>query len=234
MRILVTGGGSEEPIDNVRAVTNFSTGRTSAFLADFFAGTGHEVTEIVSERAVKAKSARILPYKTYRELAALLEGECRNSSYNLVVHAAAVSDYSPYQIVVDGKEYQCGQVSKVPAGAELVVRMKKNPKLVDSLKLWCGNNTKIVAFKLTSNASLSERQMAVKKIFDADKNHHLSPDFVVSNDLSEIQGNQHPCVIYGADMKEVARAEDLAGLGQAILHLTVEKAGNTARSDRRA
>lgn len=219
MRILVTGGGSEEPIDNVRAVCNFSTGRTSAFLADFFAGAGHEVTEIVSERAVKAKSARILPYKTYRELAAALEGECRKGSYDLMVHAAAVSDYSPYQIVVDGKEYQCGQVSKVPAGAELVVKMKKNPKLVDSLKLWCGDKTKIIAFKLTSNASESERKAAVKKVFDANENHLLSPDFVVSNDLSEIKGDSHPCVIYGRKMEEAAVAGNLTGLAEAILKL---------------
>lgn len=219
MKILITGGGSEEPIDNVRAVTNFSTGRTSAFLADFFAGAGHEVTEIVSERAVKAGKARLVTYKTFAQLAAALEGECRNGSYDLVVHAAAVSDYSPYQIVVDGKEYECGSVSKVPAGAELVVKMKKNPKLVDSLKLWCGDKTKVIAFKLTSNASVGERKAAVKKLFDANENHLLSPDFVVSNDLSEIKGDVHPCVIYGRAMEEAAVAGDLAGLAEAILQL---------------
>ena len=219
MKILITGGGSEEPIDNVRAVTNFSTGRTSAFLADFFAGAGHEVTEIVSERAVKAGKARLVTYKTFAQLAAALEGECRNGAYDLIVHAAAVSDYSPYQIVVDGKEYQCGSVSKVPAGAELVVKMKKNPKLVDSLKLWSGDKTKVIAFKLTSNASVGERKAAVKKVFDANENHLLSPDFVVSNDLSEIKGDVHPCVIYGRGMEEAARAGDLAGLAKAILKL---------------
>lgn len=219
MKILITGGGSEEPIDNVRAVTNFSTGRTSAFLADFFAGAGHEVTEIVSERAVKAGKARLVTYKTFAQLAAALEGECRNGAYDLIVHAAAVSDYSPYQIVVDGKEYQCGSVSKVPAGAELVVKMKKNPKLVDSLKLWSGDKTKVIAFKLTSNASVGERKAAVKKVFDANENHLLSPDFVVSNDLSEIKGDVHPCVIYGRGMEEAAVAGDLECLGKAILKL---------------
>lgn len=222
MKILVTGGGSEEPIDNVRAVCNFSTGRTSAFLADFFAGLGHEVTEIVSERAVKAGKARLVTYKTFAQLASALESECRNGSYDLIVHAAAVSDYSPYQIVVDGKEYQCGSVSKVPAGAELVVKMKKNPKLVDSLKLWSGDKTKVIAFKLTSNASVGERKAAVKKVFDANENHLLSPDFVVSNDLSEIKGDVHPCVIYGRGMEEAAVAGDLEGLGKAILNLAGE------------
>ena len=32
MKILITGGGSEEKIDNVRSICNFSTGRNSSFL----------------------------------------------------------------------------------------------------------------------------------------------------------------------------------------------------------
>jgi phosphopantothenoylcysteine synthetase/decarboxylase len=219
MKILVTGGGSEEPIDNVRAVCNFSTGRTSAFLADYFAGQGYEVCEIVSERAVKAEKARLLTYKTFAQLAACLEKECRTSSYDLIVHAAAVSDYSPYELVVDGKTYACGEVSKVPAGAELLVKMKKNPKLVDSLKLWSGDKTKVVAFKLTSNASVSERQTAVKKVFDANKNHLLSPDFVVSNDLSEIKGDLHKFKILNRSLEVAKEGESLSGLAQAILEL---------------
>ena len=219
MRILVTGGGSEEPIDNVRAVCNFSTGRTSAFLADFFAAQGHEVTEIVSERAVKAERARLLTYKTFAQLAEVLEAECRNGSYDLIVHAAAVSDYSPYQIVVDGKEFACGSVSKVPAGAELLVRMKKNPKLVDSLKLWAGDKTCVFAFKLTSNAGPEARKLAVEKILSAHQNKNLVPDFVVSNDLSEIKDDVHKFKILNRALEVVEEGDSLSGLAQAILEL---------------
>ena len=219
MRILVTGGGSEEPIDNVRAVCNFSTGRTSAFLADFFAAQGHEVTEIVSERAVKAERARLLTYKTFAQLAEVLEAECRNGSYDLIVHAAAVSDYSPYQIVVDGKEFACGSVSKVPAGAELLVRMKKNPKLVDSLKLWAGDKTCVFAFKLTSNASPEARKLAVEKILSAHQNKNLVPDFVVSNDLSEIKDDVHKFKILNRSLEVAEEGDSLSGLAQAILEL---------------
>ena len=219
MKILVTGGGSEEPIDNVRAVCNFSTGRTSAFLADFFAGQGHEVTEIVSESAVQAQKARLLTYKTFAQLAACLENECRTGSYDLIIHAAAVSDYSPYELVVDGTAFACGEVSKVPAGAELVVKMKKNPKLVDSLKLWSGDKTKVIAFKLTSNASVSERNVAVKKVFDANENHLLSPDFVVSNDLSEIKGDLHKFRILNCELGVAKEGQSLSELALAILEL---------------
>ena len=219
MKILITGGGSEEPIDNVRSVTNFSTGRTSAFIADFFAAQGHEVTEIVSERAVKAERARLLTYKTFAQLAEVLEAECRNGSYDLIVHAAAVSDYSPYQIVVDGKEFACGSVSKVPAGAELLVRMKKNPKLVDSLKLWAGDKTCVFAFKLTSNAGPEARKLAVEKILSAHQNKNLVPDFVVSNDLSEIKDDVHKFKILNRALEVVEEGDSLSGLAQAILEL---------------
>lgn len=217
MKILVTGGGSEEPIDNVRAVCNFSTGKTSAFLSDFFSQAGNDVTEIVSQKGVKPCKAKFLTYRTFSDLAALLEKECREGNYDAVVHAAAVSDYSPVVVIVDGKEYQVGEFSKVPAGSELTIRMKKNPKLVDSIKMWCKSKTKVIAFKLTSNASLEERKAAVKKIFDANENLEYVPDYVVSNDLSEITEKIHPCRIFDKNMDVVCQVSDLEELGNALL-----------------
>ena len=130
MKVLITGGGSEEPIDNVRSVCNFSTGRTASFLADFFADSGFEVTALMAEKAVKPSRSitRVLTYKTFAQLKSALEEECRTGHYNAIIHAAAVSDYSPETIQVDGKSYKAGEVSKVPAGTELVIRMKKKSK----------------------------------------------------------------------------------------------------------
>ena len=219
MKILVTGGGSIEPIDNVRAVCNFSTGKTSAFLSDLFFLAGNEVTEILSERAIKPSKAKCITYKTFAELAAVLEEECKSQKYDAVIHAAAVSDYSPYCIVVDGKEYSVGSFSKVPAGTKLSIKMKKNPKLIDSIKSWCGFKTKVVAFKLTSNATIDERQEAVSKIFSSHEDKTLVPDYVVSNDLSEISTFEHPCVIYSNTMKAVAQVKNLTELGNTLLEL---------------
>ncbi|MCQ2583764.1 MAG: hypothetical protein MJ160_07640 [Treponema sp.] len=212
MKILVTGGGSEEPIDNVRAVCNFSTGKTSAFLADFLADEGNDVTELVSVRAVKASKARIVEYKTFAQLQQNLENECRTGNYDAVIHAAAVSDYSPFEVLVDGKSFAVGEFSKIPAGTELVVKMKKNPKLVDSIKQWGGSKTKLVAFKLTSNATLEQRKAAVDKVFAGNSDLNLKPDYVVSNDLSEITENKHPCKIFDLNgcVSQVSNLQELA------------------------
>lgn len=216
MKVLITGGGSEEPIDNVRSVCNFSTGRTSSFLADFFANSGFEVTALMAEKAVKpsADNVRVITYKTFAELKAALEAECCTKSYQAIIHAAAVSDYSPETIEVDGKSFKAGEVSKVPAGTELVIRMKKNPKLVDSIKKNAGEKTVVVAFKLTSNATIPERQAAVNKIFSSNSSKNLCPDLVVSNDLGEITVGAHPCTVYKNDMSVAGTVQNLEGLAE--------------------
>lgn len=223
MKILITGGGSEEPIDNVRSVCNFSTGKTSSFLAEQFLSKGCEVTAIMAEKAVKPENCRIITYKTFAELKNCLESECKTQSYDAVIHAAAVSDYSPEKIIVDGKEFKAGEVSKVPAGTELVIRMKKNPKLVDSIKQNAGTDCKVIAFKLTSNATPSERKTAVNKIFSANEKPDLSPDFVVSNDLSEINADKHPCTIYAKDMSVYETVSNLKELSETLYKITGEK-----------
>ena len=159
MKILITGGGTCEPIDTVRYITNFSTGRTAAFLADFFCKKGADVTALMAENAQKPKDARIITYRTFSDLQKLLESECKNSNYGAIIHAAAVSDYSVQEICVDGKIFPGGAISKIPSGKEILLKMQENPKLLYKIKQWSGNSTKLVAFKLTSGASEEEQQM---------------------------------------------------------------------------
>lgn len=216
MRILITGGGSEEPIDNVRSVCNFSTGKTSSFISDYFADEGNSVTAIMAEKAVKPEKAKVLTYRTFSQLKQLLEQECSTGKYDVIIHGAAVSDYSPEKIIIDGIEYEAGDLSKVPSGSELSIKMKKNPKLLDSLKSLSGQKCKVFGFKLTSNASASERETAVKKIFSANSDTSLTPDYVISNDLSEINSVLHPCKIYNKDTEIVKSAENLTELCECI------------------
>ena len=219
MKILITGGGSEEPIDTVRYITNFSTGKTSCFLAEKFAEAGNDVTLLTAEKAVHpAKDAPKLKtvfYRTFSDLSANLKNLCAAHAFDAVIHAAAVSDYSVSSIIVDGKEFLPEQIAKVPSGLELTVKMKKNPKLVDSIKGWAkesGKSAVLVAFKLTSKATPEERKAAVQKVFSSNLDSSFAPDYVVSNDLSEITPDAHPCRIFSKDMNTAALAENLNGL----------------------
>lgn len=220
MNVLITGGGCEEPIDNVRFIANFSTGKTSSFIADFLMEKGCNVTCVMAEKAVKPKgNAKIIQFRTFSQLNDALKNECQSKKYDAVIHAAAVSDYSPDKIIIDGKEYNAGEYSKVPSGSELVITMKKNPKILDSIKGWCGKETKVFGFKLTSNASVEDRKTAVEKVFLSNKKIELSPDFVISNDLSEIEGQNHPCVVYNRKLEEAFRVSNLEELAFCIYNV---------------
>lgn len=198
MKILITGGGCEEPIDEVRSICNFSTGRTASAIISHFCEKGHDVTALLALHAVKPESHRNLTvrnFRTFSNLHELLKEECSSKKYDMVIHAAAVSDYSPEFIEIDGKEYPSATISKISSEKSVIIKLKQNPKLVNYIKEWTGKNCFVVAFKLTTHASISEKEKAVNKIFSSVK-EDFAPDVVVSNDISEIAGDLHPCRIY--------------------------------------
>ena len=224
MRVLITGGGCEEPIDGVRSVCNFSSGRTAAFLCDYFASRGNEVTAIIAERAAKPESAekqegntRVHRFRTWRNLAETLRQQLEENSFDLVLHAAAVSDYRPDIVEINGVAYPAGNVPKIESGSNVIVTFAENPKIIDSLKEWSRNKRcEVVGFKLTNGASLAAREEKTEELF-----HRANPELVVSNDLSEISQDGHPtrcyarnhgkmeCVFAGRTKAELA--EFLAG-----------------------
>jgi len=199
MKILITGGGCREAIDGVRCVTNMSTGKTSAALADYFASRGHDVTEIIGSAAIAPQnsSVRLLPYTSGQDLSDALQSELTTSPYDAVIHASAVSDFIPDTVLVDGVSYQAGgEIGKLHSGSSMTVTFRPAPKILDSLFSWAseaGSKPLIFSFKLTNGSDQDQRLAAVKKIFDR---HAAS--FVVSNDLKEISqgGAVHPFVIF--------------------------------------
>ncbi len=231
MNILITGGGTAEPIDSVRYITNFSTGKTSSFLADFFArcenenGEQNNVTALMAENAIKPrnKNVKVITFKTFCDLQNALKTECKKS-YDVIIHAAAVSDFSVKSIEIDGKTYSPEELQKISSENEVVLRLKKNPKILSEIKSWTKgsdkNKTKLVAFKLTSNATSEEQLDAVKKLFDS-TDFDFAPDFVVQNDKSEISQNKHPCKIFAKDKNQtcklVAKTKTLEELAESLM-----------------
>ena len=51
MKCVVTAGPTFEPLDQVRRLTNFSTGRLGSELATFLSARGHETTLLVGQQA---------------------------------------------------------------------------------------------------------------------------------------------------------------------------------------
>lgn len=217
MNVLITGGGCREPIDGVRCVTNMSTGRTAAKIADCFTAAGAQVTALLAVQSELPESAtqqgntrlaendrsgppsiRLLRYETGAELAELMEKELTSHAYDAVIHAAAVSDFRPAVITVNGKSYPAGKnTGKIPSDSQLSVTFEPAPKIAVRLRRWAaagnpGGRTTIVCFKLTDGAGSTERLRAAAVLFGED-----TADYVVSNDLTEMKDSGHKFALLG-------------------------------------
>ncbi len=96
-RVIVTCGPSYEPIDEVRRITNFSTGQLGALLANRLAADGFEVTCFRGTAAPRvdrlAEGIKHVPFTTNDDLLAKLTSYDHRESIAAVFHAAALADF---------------------------------------------------------------------------------------------------------------------------------------------
>ena len=99
MRILVTAGNTQAPIDRVRCITNIFTGRTGASIALEAYRRGHDVTlltshpEVIDATDPDPSRWHCLAYRTFDDLAAMMEKQIKGDKLDAIIHCAAVSDY---------------------------------------------------------------------------------------------------------------------------------------------
>jgi phosphopantothenoylcysteine decarboxylase/phosphopantothenate--cysteine ligase len=100
LRVLVTAGGTREPIDSVRYVGNRSSGRMGAALAAGAARRGAEVTLIAANSTLPAPAGvRLVEVET---AAQLLEAARESfADAHVLLMAAAVADFRPAEAVED-------------------------------------------------------------------------------------------------------------------------------------
>ncbi len=220
LRVLVTAGGTVEPIDNVRFLANTSTGATGAAIADELATRGHHVTLLKAETAISPSSRSLCSTRSFRTFADLdreLSQELRELRYDVVIHAAAVSDFSLASINVDGKSQRPDEKAKIESTDNLTLNLRRNPKLVDQLRERAANpSLRVVAFKLTSTPDPISRLRAMENLVQ-----HARPDFVVHNDASEVSENRHVAKIYNTrdqrHLIQVAAVENRQALASALV-----------------
>ncbi|MCA8921888.1 MAG: hypothetical protein KDD82_08775, partial [Planctomycetes bacterium] len=181
---VVTFGGTSEPLDDVRVLTNRSRGRFGAAIVRALLAAGGEVTALGSAPALEVLRAggplpdrcRLLGFETTDELAARLR-ELEAAPPALLFMAAAVSDYRPPR-----------RAGKLASSAEtLVLELERTPKLLPTLRARLGAETFLVGFKLLSGVSREElvavaaRQVAANQL-----------DLCVANDLATFTERDHP------------------------------------------
>jgi phosphopantothenoylcysteine decarboxylase/phosphopantothenate--cysteine ligase len=94
LRVLVTAGGTREPIDSVRYIGNRSSGRMGLALAAEAVRRGAEVTIVAANLTLDPPAgARVIAVQTAAELAAACRAEF--PAADLLLMAAAVADFRP-------------------------------------------------------------------------------------------------------------------------------------------
>lgn len=176
MRAVVTAGGTYEPIDDVRVVTNLSTGGTGLAVARALLERGVDVTLLAGPQIDPRDlppGARVVRFRSTADLEAALRAE---EAPDLLFMAAAVADYGPVP-----------HEGKLDSDAdELVVRMRRHPKLLAGLRARWGERPVLVGFKLLSGASTEALLEAAGRQIRA-----YGLDLTFANDLSEVSRDAH-------------------------------------------
>ena len=153
-KILIIGGGSNEPIDDVRVITNKSSGFMATSLSEAAFAMGAEV-ELWLGNSIHEPGEWIgtTRFSTLTKLNNMVKSM---KQYDAVIMPAALSDFIPIQTK-----------GKINSSEAVTLKMKKAPKIIGSIRK--KHNGLLYAFKLgsrISNSTLIEKAKALLKNSD--------------------------------------------------------------------
>lgn len=199
-KIIITSGGTREYIDDVRVLTNISSGKLGAVIAETFASnymhnenvaadflrstkeeikiyyvyTKGSITPVVETGAQIVELVPISDTRDLIEKMALLVPEC-----DYIIHSMAVSDFS----FKKSKGIKLKSDSKKDFIKHLKKNIKKNPKVISMIKVW---NPDIVLVGFKFEVGLSVKKLHKIALASLVRNN---ADFVIANDKKEMQDN---------------------------------------------
>jgi phosphopantothenate---cysteine ligase (CTP) len=174
MRVVITGGPSSEPIDQVRMITNRSTGELAVKLARRVAASGHEVDLLLGQGSIfRSQPAKY--FFSNEDLYRLLSEVVERHRVDAVFHVAALSDFGVAELSIPGGQARAAKISSDSGFLQL--RLVPKPKLILELRELFAN-AYIVGWKFELEGT---------------------PEDVVQEGIRQIQLNRtNACVINGA------------------------------------
>ena len=160
-RIVVTAGGTQEPIDPVRCVTNRSSGKMGYAIAEAARDRGAEVTLVTAPTALRAPATvNVINVMTAREMADATERAVNGA--DALIMAAAVADFRPAIAAGDKIKKQDGS---------LTIELERTIDILGSVR---GNFVRVgfaaESSRLKENATAKLREKSL--------------DFIVANDIT--------------------------------------------------
>jgi phosphopantothenoylcysteine decarboxylase/phosphopantothenate--cysteine ligase len=182
MRILITAGPTREPIDDVRFISNRSSGQMGFALADAAALAGHDVTLLLGPVLLPpsvAERVEVIRFNTTADLEALLAEHFPKC--DVLIKAAAVADYRPAELMR----------GKAPRGAGLKIELEPTPDLVAGCAKTKRGDQAIIAFALEDPSVLETR--AVEKM------NRKKVDAILANPLQTMDATDIEPILFYAD-----------------------------------
>ena len=179
-RVLVTAGGTREPIDAARFIGNFSSGKQGVAFARAAKLLGADVELIAANIDDSLTSGlKTITVGSALELSQALEAKF--GSYDILVMAAAIADYKPI-------ESTSTKLKRSELGEELNLSLVANPDiLAETVKRLKSSATKAVVVGFAAEASNDLESLAKIKL--AAK----GCDYLIANDISDgkVFGKDH-------------------------------------------
>ncbi|PKB68517.1 MAG: bifunctional 4'-phosphopantothenoylcysteine decarboxylase/phosphopantothenoylcysteine synthetase [SAR202 cluster bacterium Io17-Chloro-G3] len=117
--IIVSAGGTAEPIDPARVLTNRSTGKQGYAIAEAARDRGARVKLIAATTTLPDPTAmEVTHVQTVAEMRKAVLNACKKA--DVLIMAAAVSDFKPMKQV----NYK---IKKSPAGGDMTLKLQENP-----------------------------------------------------------------------------------------------------------
>jgi len=206
--IIITAGGTSEKIDEVRVISNFSSGRLGLAVAKAFMESERaDVGKIyyLCDRNTNVPSdprVEVVRVQGAQGLLDAMEKLLKTEKIDAVVHAMAVSDFTVKQVTTleairSGTEndpqnqMNDGKISS--EHEDLAIILKKTPKVIGEIKKLC-EDTILVGFKLLTNV---EHDFLIETGLKLLKKNNC--DMVLANDLTEINGDKHVGYLISCD-----------------------------------
>lgn len=194
MKVVITAGGTSEKIDNVRKITNSSTGKLGLCIVNEFLKTIEdvEITYICSKEAFcpsddRVKIKRIIGVDDLeREVRNVLD----NNDIDVFIHSMAVSDYkvdyvSTLEKLRNNEEFSMNDNKISSSLSDLVIVLKPTKKIISIIKD-ISPNTYLVGFKLLDNVTKNKLIEVATNLMIKNK-----CNLVVANDLENIRNGRH-------------------------------------------
>lgn len=182
-RVLVTAGATREYIDPIRYITNASSGRMGVAIAEEAELRGAEVTLIRTRGSVPSFVENQIEVETVEEMLEAIERELKAKRYDVVVLAAAVSDF---------RVKEKAKV-KIKSGKPLTLELEPTPKIIDRVKK-LQPSVFLVGFKAETGLSEEEMINAARKQIE-----RAGSDLVIANTLRAFGSEKNEVLLVTRD-----------------------------------